>query len=276
MKFTQRAFSRLLAVTATMAATTLAQAYYVAPYLFRSPGEIIDGYEENGATSKEVHFTDAYRAEVDLRAGTIKNFLQISSPSEVWQSSGSFGDRLTFLNAQGTSLNFSIDIDGNFSGPAPTLSGGAGVQRIYVPTLYVFDASAGATIQNFRTLGGALIAQGGAIFLPSPTDAFDDDVFQSTSGSFVAQSNRVTVDVFATIQVLMTPNGNLGTYTADFSNTSTFDIQTDPGVTYTSESGVLLGSSLTPAVPEPSTYAMLMAGLLSVGFAVRKGSRAST
>ncbi len=272
MKFTQRALTRSIVVLATVTASTWVQAYYVAPFVFIGPGQIIDGFEQNGAKAKAVNFGSAYQSEVSLSAGTIKNFVQVTGPSQYGSASGSFGDRLTFSNAQGTALNFSIAVDGNFSGPAPVVDR---LDRIYRSTLYVFKASAGATIENFRTLEGALIAQDNLVFLPSPTESFNLNISESLSGSFLAESDRVVVDVFAFTQVILNQNSNPGTFTADFSHTSTFDIQTDPDVTYTSESGVFLGSGLTPAVPEPSTYALLMAGLVVVGLSARRGARSS-
>ncbi|MBU1375577.1 MAG: PEPxxWA-CTERM sorting domain-containing protein [Alphaproteobacteria bacterium] len=65
-------------------------------------------------------------------------------------------------------------------------------------------------------------------------------------------------------------NGHPANLYMDFLNTATFGISVDPGVTYTSQSG-LLGSDITPAaVPEPATWAMLILGFGAVGATARR------
>ena len=52
-------------------------------------------------------------------------------------------------------------------------------------------------------------------------------------------------------------------------HTASFDIEVDPGVSYTSESGVLLTSA---AVPEPSAWATMILGFCGAG-AMLRGAR---
>lgn len=53
--------------------------------------------------------------------------------------------------------------------------------------------------------------------------------------------------------------------TADFSHTMRFDWVLPPGVTFTSASGQFMAAHAPPAVPEPSSFALLGGGLLSIG-----------
>jgi hypothetical protein len=54
----------------------------------------------------------------------------------------------------------------------------------------------------------------------------------------------------------------------DFLNTGRFGIQAGPGVSYTSDSGVFLTGG-AGAVPEPASWAMMIAGFALAGAAAR-------
>jgi hypothetical protein len=60
----------------------------------------------------------------------------------------------------------------------------------------------------------------------------------------------------------------------DFSRTGTIALQLPSGVSFTSASGVFLTSTGGGAVPEPASWAMLVAGFGLVGNAMRRGLRA--
>ena len=67
-----------------------------------------------------------------------------------------------------------------------------------------------------------------------------------------------------------------GSATADFSGTSSVRLELPAGVTFTSASGQFL-SAIAPAgaVPEPSTWAMMLIGFGAIGTAMRRGRRLS-
>ena len=70
-------------------------------------------------------------------------------------------------------------------------------------------------------------------------------------------------------QCLPTKSGS-----ADFSHTAQLSLILPEGFTFTSDSGVFLSSVNTQpgsSVPEPPTYALLLAGLVLLGFSARRG-----
>jgi len=81
-------------------------------------------------------------------------------------------------------------------------------------------------------------------------------------------------DIFANLTLIANPNMNPGNFSLDFMNTATVSIGTEPGVTYTSLSGVFLESTGVTAVPVPATLPLLVSGLASL-FGFRKKRRRS-
>jgi PEP-CTERM motif len=71
-------------------------------------------------------------------------------------------------------------------------------------------------------------------------------------------------------------SNSLGTFAgqggiSDFLTTSKISLGLPTGVTFTSNSGVFLsGAAVSPPVPEPGTYALMLAGLAGVGFVARR------
>jgi hypothetical protein len=261
----------LLTAAALAAAGSPAHAdYFVRPYVALG-AEVIDGYEANGSTQRAENFTSDLQAEVDLAKGTVRNYLHITGPNASAQTAGVMGDRLSFNNAAGTTLGFSFDFDGTIQSPAVDPNLNSTLQIGYYATLYVFEAAAGATYQNFNTLEGALVAK--SMFTPftNPTEALNEAIAQSMAGSFqVAQAGPQSYDVFASLSVFANINSNPVAVTLDFLHTGTFGVQSAPGVSFTSDSGVFLRDANLPAVPEPQTYALLALGLAAVGLAARR------
>ncbi|MDP1534980.1 MAG: hypothetical protein Q8L92_15495 [Rubrivivax sp.] len=80
MTTTLLAVSRGLLITAAVAASPLAQAYFVTPFV-QNGASSSNGFEENGATQKSVNIGDIASASVDLADGTIRNFLEVTGPA---------------------------------------------------------------------------------------------------------------------------------------------------------------------------------------------------
>ncbi|WP_246350272.1 PEPxxWA-CTERM sorting domain-containing protein [Sphingobium boeckii] len=264
-----RNFTRVMMLVISMTFASAAHAgFFVRPYLTYG-GEVIDGLEANGATEATQSFTSDLQTTVDLSSGTVKSYLNLSGTGSNGQATGIFGDSLTFYGGEGTTADFSFDFDGIIRSPAsdPSLNS---LQQIGVyANLFVFDSATGATYNNFTSLGGALIAQSLFLDFSDPETALDEFVSRTLSGS-VAITGIQTLDVFASLSIFASLNDNPVNIEMDFMNTGTFGVDVAPGVAVTSESGVFLADTLTPPVPEPATWAMMIVGFGLVGSAMRR------
>lgn len=271
-----RSFSAtaLLVTSSWLMCIAPAQAdYFVRPYVQLGAG-VIDGYEKNGATERAENFGTALQAEVSLNQGTIRNYLEVTGPGASAQATGVMGDRITVNDAAGTQMQFSFQFDGTIEAPARDPNLNSFLQIGVFANLFVFDSSAGATYTNFDTLPGALIGQQRFLQFNNPEEALFESVLEELSGSFsVLSSGRRSYDVFYSLAVFVAPNLNPGTITMDFMNTGTAQILTAPGVVFTSDSGVFLGSGPTLPVPEPSAVALMALGLVAVFGAARRQRR---
>jgi PEP-CTERM motif len=266
----------LTSIAVLTSAMTLASAahasYFIRPYVTLG-GSIIDGYDGNGATQGSVNFTNALQAVVDLATGTTKNYVSVTGPSVggsgVGSSAGVFGDRVRFTGGQGSNAGFSFAFDGTIKSPART-NVNSFLQIGLFATLRVFNPGSGATYLNFVEQPNALISKTLFLQFNNPTEDLDEMINQTLADSLTITGNGI-YDVFGSLAIFASLNDNAGTVEMDFLHTGTFGIQTDPGVSFTSDSGVFLGSGLTPgAVPEPASWALMIAGFGLVGSAVRR------
>lgn len=259
----------VLAGTALMPSAAQAD-YFVRPYISLG-GEVIDGLEEDGATSASLNFTNDLQANVDLASGTVSNYLRLTGPdsggSATGQTAGIMGDTLTFYEAEGTEITFSFAFDGQIRAPAH-VPGFENQQVGIFANLYVFDAAAGANWSNFTSLEGALVAESMFLNFVNPEEDLDEYINELMSGT-VTVAGISSFEVFAGLSMFAALNNNPVTVELDFLSTGTFGIQAAPGVTYTSDSGVFL-TAQSPAVPEPASWAMMLTGFGAVGYAIRR------
>jgi hypothetical protein len=145
---------------------------------------------------------------------------------------------------------------------------------------FVFCLSSGNCSGNpsgYPLQGGGAVFQfqdsGGALTTTMPTSGY-------VSTSITPGANNTS---FTFTGVIAVPEGmsadGLNAYlsdtcgngtTCDFSHTGTLGISDPAGVSFTSNSGVLLTQQTTSTVPEPSTYGLMLAEMSLVVFQVRR------
>lgn len=236
---------------------------------------------QNGYTSSGVADATTSTAAVSLSAGAIHLNVSPNDPNGTQSSSGSasgsIGDNVTFSNATGSavSLTLSFSAHGTFSGPN---DGGR--------------HQADAFLQFYSSRGpGAVKLMTAASGPQSFTDYYVHYQYQGESGPYTAFTDNgggghaTLVDLStaslldATISaILYIPTGSskidigarldtncTGSWTCNLSNTGILSFGSLPsGLSFTSDSGQFLTPSVG-AVPEPSTWAMMILGFACVG-----------
>lgn len=245
--------------------------YYVRPYIAVGGGATIDGYVANGPTSSSQNFGSDFKTTVDLASGTVKAYEKLVGTNQSGQAGGTFGDSVFFdSSALGTNATFSFDYDGTISSGA-ALPGASTLQFGAFVNLFVYEAGSGATYDNFGNAAFdayKVIGQSKFINFTNPQEDFYQAINDSLSGTFTIGGSGA-YDIFAGLTLFAVTNDNPVTVEMDFSHTATLGIQTDPGVGFTSASGVLL-TAVQGGVPEPATWALMILGFGMVGGAMRR------
>lgn len=282
--------SIVLPASEVQAATvgTSSSYYFVQPVVQYGGGGIINGLEENGATSSTQSYSNApvhVSSSVDLEEGTFKHELDISGPDQVASTQGIMGETVTFYGGADTEVTISLGIEGDyfFGASDPLLNPNLSNGGIY-GYLVVFDASLGMTADTYFS---------NAFSSTNPDLSLDKDVFSLSLGgnttdlsdsvnelltvSTTLSSNQEALSIFGNVWMWGGTSGQPIEISFDFSHTSTFDLETADGVTYASASGAFLGgdTALSP-VPLPASLPLLLAGLGGLTALRRRTGAATT
>ena len=281
--------------------------YYVRPALRVGGGELIDGYEANGAKSKDLSqgVTGTSRSAVNLGNGTVKMYVDETLNSPVgFQAFGGFGERIDIRNGAGTTWDFAFGIEGEIFGDLGFVAPGQQPATFVYNVGLVAHQAGVANGQNFLGIANdpcwgqdplhctpapaALVNEFAQGVYVVPADEFPDVqnfyeyVSETVFGSIDLLTNFEQFDIFTYTNIFLAfdttgPESGLTRYTMDFENTATFTQTVAPGVEVYSSSGEFLGFGEAPpidtpptGVPVPATFALFSLGLVGLGWSRRK------
>ncbi|MEO8442125.1 MAG: PEP-CTERM sorting domain-containing protein [Betaproteobacteria bacterium] len=234
-------------------------------YEFLSSGRA-DVSVGHGGSQGSGSFAYTAAAFADSAGGSIGGAI-ISSSSGGPSSGGlsvrtlsDLNDFITFNNSG--DVLFRLTVQGSFAAP----TGGASISSSAIFSVAGGSSTAAAFWSGgsgFLSLNRHLLTEGTIISgLPSNYIVWVDRSVHVTA--------NIPIPVHATLDLRVSPPPT-GTANALFDHTARLSIFAPDGFTFTSQSGDLL--SAVAAVPEPATYALMLAGLCLVGFVVNSRKR---
>lgn len=274
-----RTAALVVALAAGISASGTAQAAFFVRPVLQYEGTLQDGLSLNNQTSGFATFNDGstqLESYVDLGAGTIKTFLQMNGPSDVFAgATGIMGDQIRYTGSSEEAVSFYFDYDSfitadqQFTGaPEEFETRYLGVEAHFA----IYEAGSGATWDNWTLFG---TNSDKALFVDYEQTTFQhqpenfSEFFSGSLGTSLFLTSGKSYDIFAAFNLIAVPGTLTGSLTMDSLNTSTIGFDA-PGGTFTSQSGQFLGLAQTAAVPEPATWAMLIAGFGLAGAALRR------
>ena len=191
-------------------------------------------------------------------------------------SQGRFGEQVTFYNGNGTSWDFNFEYEGDVFVEARDANLNSLLQVSVEAYVAVFDPSVGATASTWydKAFGAndqSLFKERKFYDFTNPTADVNEFLADNIGGSLLIGQGLQSFDIFANLTLIVNKNNNPTDAYLDFSNTARFDINVNPGVTYTSLSGQFLESTGVTVVPLPASAWLLLTGL--AGLAGRRAAR---
>jgi len=254
--------------------------YFVRPVL-QYYGEMEDGLSVDNLTKNSVTFNDGYsafEAHVDLASGTIKTFIEMNGPSDVFgASTGIMGDRIHYTGSNDEPVTFRFDFDAAISAAQQFTGTPPENEERYIGIeahFAIYETGSGANWQDWTAFGSN---SDKALFVDYEITTFQHEpgsfslLYESYLGADLYLTSGKSYDIFAAYNLIITPGSLVGPITMDALHTSTIGIHTQNG-SFTSESGEFLGFAQTPstsAIPEPASWAMMIGGFCLAGGAMR-------
>lgn len=281
-----RTATLLASVALGMAGASAAHAEYFVRPVLQYQGSLVDGLIVDGASSNSLTYYDSangLEAHVDLEEGTIRTYLERYAPSEAFSiATGVMGDQIRYTGAEDVPVDFYFDFHSEVYADLYSVSAADTLDVIEIPDsryiaiqayFAVYEAGSGAYWADWTEFGShaadALYVDSSFVEFTGYGDNFYEDYYGSLGTQLYLTSGK-SYDIFAAFNLIVTPGSSSGYIELNGLNTGTIGIDAPAG-DFTSQSGSFLGYAQTPAaVPEPATWAMLVAGFGLIGGSMRQ------
>lgn len=229
-----------------------------------------------GSNTPAGHATGDASATADLAGGVLRSttaalqnvpYQPVGPESTRVITTSAMQDYVTFsvASAQGADVVFTTHLDGSYALSDPYYgSGHAQVIVIFGQASFGYQGQEDVFGNNYGVhtstpYGGGLDSWKSYSFSNETTTGFD---FTGT----IHVTDRERVQMFAGLYL------DCAYSSCGFGNTARVGLDVPGGVSFTSDSGVFLsGASPVAPIPEPGTWALMVAGLAAVGRTVRRG-----
>ena len=283
-----RISAMLMAGAVTLLTAGTAQAtYFVRPVLQYGPGEMVDGLSLNGLTSRSETFNDGatrLEAHVNMPTGEIKTYVSSAIPnSNFLIATAIYGDTIRYTGSSSEAVGFFVDFEGwinsnqyDLGAEYPYDSRYVGIDAYFA----VYEAGTGATWDDWTIVGSNA---GNALYNDRQFTSWNEygldfvENFNFTLGDYLTLETNKYYEVYVAFNLILNPGQYGGFIEMDSLNTATLSILPANTSDIGSVSGDLLGFQKAPpmptesgAVPEPATWAMLIAGFGLVGAVARR------
>lgn len=271
-------------IVALAAGTTVAgsaQAAYVVRPVLQYQGSFVDGVSINDKTSNSLTFNDGatdLQAHVDLAEGTIKTYLQTSGPSEAFfASAGVIAEQIRYTGSSEQAVSFFFDYDATILANQAEINAPEGADSRFISIqayFAVYEAGSGADYERWTEFTTPSIYEK-ALYVSHEFANFQDrggmfeESFQGSLGTDLFLTSGKSYEIYSAFNLLARPGSMPGQITMNSLNTSRIGIQS-PGGSFTSQSGEFLGFAQTAAIPEPTTWAMMIVGFGFAGSIIRR------